>query len=121
MDDDLQDLLQTLPAEFLNMLKNMDRELDSLYDSIIPTLRRRIDDHDEGQCDEIRMFIEDTELQLKMVSRLRSASALMIPLFSETEMQELNNWLEIMARYEEELNKAVEWLNDVLEICFKLE
>lgn len=117
MPADLPELLLTPPAGFLKILENMTRELDSLHRSIVPTLRRRIDVHTEGECDEIRIFLEDTELQLKMVSLLRDASWLMVPQFSDTEIDFLDTWLDMITRFEEELKKAVEWLTDVLEIC----
>lgn len=115
MSTDLQELLLTPPALFLKMLENMNLELASLHRSIAPAVHRQIDDHSEGECREIRVFIEDTELQLKMVPLLRDASELMAPLFSATEMDYVETWLEMMAMLEEELTKAVEWLHDVLE------
>lgn len=46
----------------------MNRELDLLNQSIGPALPRRID---EGSCDEIRIFLEDTE-PTAMLSLLRA-------------------------------------------------
>lgn len=117
MSDDLQELLQIPPVRFLKMLKTMSLDLDSLHCRIFPVLRRRIDDHTEGECDEIRIFLEDTDLQLKMLSLLRSASTLMVPMFSATEIEEMDNWLDMITQFEEELNKAVEWLHGVLDKC----
>ncbi|KAL0635426.1 hypothetical protein Q9L58_005634 [Maublancomyces gigas] len=117
MSADLQELLLTPPALFLKMLEIMNLELASLHRSIVPALHRRIDDHSEGQCDEILVFIDDTELQLKMVPLLRDASGLMVAQFSETEMDYVETWLEMMTMFEEELKKAIEWLNDVLDMC----
>lgn len=117
MSADLQQLLLTPPAAFLEMLKDLIVELDSLHRSIFPTLRRRIDDHSEGELDYITAFIEDVEVQLKMVALLRNASGLMVPQFSETEMDDLDALLNILALFEEELPKAVTWLHGVLDKC----
>lgn len=117
MSADLQELLQTPPAGFLKMLKDLISDLDSLHRIIFPTLRGRIDDHCEGELQDITAFIEDTEVQLKMVALLRDASGLMVPLFSETEMHELDASLFNLGRLQEELKKAVEWLHGVLDKC----
>lgn len=117
MSAELQELLLTPPDGFLKMIEDLITELDSLHCRIFPTLRRRIDDHSEGELDDIKAFIEDVEVELKLVVLLRNASGLMVPQFSEIEMGDLDASLDILARFEEELQKAVEWLHGVLDKC----
>lgn len=117
MPDDLRELLEIPPVRFIKMLENSYNDLDTLHDNIVPALRRRITDHTEAQCAEIRTFLEDTGLQLGMASLLRSASGLIVPMFSATEVVEMDNWLAMIAPFEEELKKAVEWLQSALDKC----
>lgn len=117
MSPDLQELLLTPPAGFLKMLEDLIVELGSLHSSIFPTLRRRINDHSEGELEDITDFIGDIEVQLKTLSLLRNASDLMIPQFSETELDHLDELLDILGQGEEELQKAVAWLYGVLDKC----
>lgn len=119
MPDDLRELLEIPPVRFIKMLENSYNDLDTLHDNIVPALRRRITDHTVAQCAEIQTFLDDTGLQLGMASLLRSASGLILPMFSASEVVEMDNWLDMIAVFEEELKKAVEWLHGVLDKCAK--
>lgn len=114
MSANVQDLILTPPDTFLDLLRTMTRELDSLCRHIEPAIHQHIDNHSEANCDQIRKFLDNAERELGRAAVLRAASASIVDLVSDLEGVRLETLLALMGTVERELRAAVDWLNDVL-------
>lgn len=101
-------------AKFLVTVQEMNCRLGALYYLISPVLHTGHEARSEEQCDDLKILIAKAEVHLVLAKEMRDIGSVMVMLLHDSQVTYIRDLFGVMDRWEEELEDAVEHMQDVL-------